>query len=223
MAKKYRKKDKIYTPIFDVRDRRTLVPYLREVERLEYNSILVLPIFASDRFEISGLVGTVVFYLKDRSALPSEQVDIRANFRALALTLGHAIVDHEKTIAGGSGLVDLLKREYSDQAKRNRRDLIAELTIILHRGGKEKDLDQVAATIMREIGGNEYFGFADYDEADHTKRTIYVVSRDDVERRVLEDRVCALIGKALKGKKGISYDLGFRRKGRPLPGKVINE
>src|ERR1051325_9726362 len=48
LAKKYRKKNKIYTPIFDVRDRKTLVPYLREVERLEYNSILVLPIFASE-------------------------------------------------------------------------------------------------------------------------------------------------------------------------------
>jgi len=212
LAKKYRNESKVHTTIKHLQGRPTLVPYLKEVKRLAYDSILVVPVFQSDKNEISDLLGSFAFYFKDFSALPPpDKPEIQNRFRALALSMRSAIMNHEEKIGKlSTAWLDLLKGTFSRQT-RSSRDAITLLEVTLHGGGRAKDLDQVIGNIMRELGGNEYFGVVDSDGAKANEKTIFIVARDNVEKMALEQRVCSIVGKALRGKRLIYFDLSFRR------------
>lgn len=95
------------------------------------------------------------------------------------------------------------------------------MTIELEPRGKIEDLDATAATIMLSLSGTKYFSVIDDTKSSSRTRTLFVVSLDREastleekkrEARILEEKICEVIGGALKGKKSISFDLCFRRR-----------
>ncbi len=125
---KYKGRNQAYTEIPNVKAEKTLIPYLQEVERLNYDSILTIPIFKPEKSDIDNLLGAFAFYVNKSENLPHNDSRLKRCFKKFAIEMGSKLIEHDKSIRQSkASLVKILQTSYATKAAECDEDSICEL------------------------------------------------------------------------------------------------
>lgn len=212
MADEFRKARTQYsgfTEVKDVWNLPTLLPYLREANRLDYESVLVIPLIDKSADEDHQMVGAFAFYLRDSKVLPRTFPALPGRFKYFASVLAEAIKTHQNDI-----------REVKDEDRchweaktKHRLNYHAELQIQLHASSKPIGfLDKATEQIIETVIGDDIYAIP-LGTCGSGLRKIVFSGRKGFSTRHLENRVLSAVGTVFRDcrlKKFVSYRFDLR-------------
>ncbi|MCI0562412.1 MAG: hypothetical protein MN733_28330, partial [Nitrososphaera sp.] len=194
-----------FSTVVQVRGRQQLLPYLREVDRLKYESVLVVPV-TNPTAPLALLRGAIAFYLHRADCLPAESGEFAIRVSKFSQLLQDHVQKHVSSL--NPRTFKTLGQIWWDDLKSHNSSLRIGLLDINVEGLETtagSQLDEIVHRLVDHMGGSQYHCVPGPDDPGPNWRRVLVAAPLDVQPQTLRTAMLTAAGHACVNVRLVHY------------------